>query len=323
LVFSNLPNIRNKLSENIAFRDAFFDIDKTLVEDMKQVIYEGEMVAFLPYRNDFFINYLASRIKIQSYNIGGDKNLFEAKKHWPSTMGQFRMGQVDQGFADRVILLLARGEADAVVLPYIDLLWAAHAWPAPLKFKNEVEPVVAKLRDSSFIEIDEREQYTIVRLAAPFVGQKHSGDIEILLRKVLCIEPECLQYVGKESIPSQVGSHTGSGMQTDGRAGFLMFGPYQQINSGVYTLRVTGRVNANGEKAVVDVAGNRGKKIFARFEGLSLPENSTLAENIVLEEQVTIDETVGDLEVRILVDEQADIFISGYSLRPTATPAAQ
>jgi len=131
---------------------------------------------------------------------------------------------------------------------------------------------------------------------------------------------QCIQYRGKDTIPSQVGTHTGSGMQTDGRAGYLMFGPYQQIKSGNYTLRVTGKINANSEKVVVDVVGDRGQQTFARFVGLALPENSNAADDVLLEEKVTLDEAVDDLEVRIRVDDKADIFIDGYSLLPVAVP---
>ena len=109
-------------------------------------------------------------------------------------------------------------------------------------------------------------------------------------------------------------------MQTDGRAGYLMFGPYRQIKSGNYTLRLTGKINANSEKVVVDVVGRRGQQTFARFVGLGLPENSNAADDVLLEEKVTLDEAVDDLEVRILVDDKADIFIEGYSLLPVAVP---
>lgn len=127
-------------------------------------------------------------------------------------------------------------------------------------------------------------------------------------------------YRGKDTIPSRVGAHTGFGMQTDGRAGYLMFGPYQQIKAGGYTLRVTGKIDANSEKVVVDVVGGRGQQSFARFEGLGLPENSNAADDVLLEEKVTLDKTVDDLEVRIWVDDKADIFIDGYSLLPNAVP---
>ena len=77
----------------------------------------------MPYRNDFMVNYVAPRLGIRTYNIGQDKQLVAAREHWPETMRQFREGEIDSGFADRVLLLLAGRDADAVVLPYIDMLW--------------------------------------------------------------------------------------------------------------------------------------------------------------------------------------------------------
>jgi len=133
----------------------------------------------------------------------------------------------------------------------------------------------------------------------------------------------CADGKSLAALPRQVGRVDGAVIKTDGRAGYLLFGPYKRMTAGVYRFLITGEVKGNGENVVVDIDGNRGNKIFARFDGLEGQVNNKTSKNILLEKVITIDETVEDLEVRILVDEQADIFISGYSLRPTATPAAQ
>ena len=164
IIMSNMPDIKNKFLLDCRNRDSFHNIENSIVKDFNKVVSKGEMVSFLPYRNDFLVNYLASRTNINSYNIGGDKNLFEARKHWPKTMALFKMGQIDKNFVPNVIQLLVRGEVDAVVLPNIDLLWAAHHWPTPLKFRKQINSVVAKLSDSDLVEIDERTFYAIVRL---------------------------------------------------------------------------------------------------------------------------------------------------------------
>lgn len=149
-------------------RNTFLRLEKELVSDMRGLLREGELVAFLPYRNDFLVNYLAARLRIRTYNIGGDKNVDIAREYWPTAMRGFLMGQVDSGFADRVLFLLARREADVVVLPYIDMLWAAHFWPPPVEFRKELAPVIADLKASGFVTIEERDFYAVVRIAAEY-----------------------------------------------------------------------------------------------------------------------------------------------------------
>ena len=154
------------------------------------------------------------------------------------------------------------------------------------------------------------------------VTLKHRFGLQTMyLYRLVQIGKNSLYWRGNQKLAgSRVGTHTGSGMQTDGRAGYLMFGPYQKIKSGSYTLSVTGKINANSEKVVVDVVGDQGKQTFARFAGLGLPENSNADDDVLLEEKVTLNETVDDLEVRIWVDDKVNIFIDGYNLLPVAVP---
>ena len=99
-------------------------------------------------------------------------------------------------------------------------------------------------------------------------------------------------------------------MKTNGRAGFLMFGPYEPMKAGHYILKVTGKITANSEGVVVDVVGQRGSKIYGRFEGVHP------GENVLLQTDVVLGEAVEDLEVRILVEDKTEISITGYTLQP-------
>ncbi|MBS3984048.1 MAG: hypothetical protein KGZ66_00355 [Selenomonadales bacterium] len=166
LIIFNLPHFDGR---HRGYRDAFLRIENELVMGMGSFLHEGERVAFLPYRNDFLANYITARLNVRSFNIGGDKNLFTAKEAWPPTMKGFTMGQVDSGFADRVLLMLIRQEADVVVLPYIDMLWAAQAWPAEAEFKEELAPVLAHLDSSGLVTITETEHYAVIRLAEDYI----------------------------------------------------------------------------------------------------------------------------------------------------------
>lgn len=178
LILSFLPHLERKWQSNVRDRESFLEIDRDLVSELARDLRHGELVAFLPFRNDFLVNYLAAVLNIRTYNIGGDKNLFEARKHWPDIMRQFKMGQIDPGFAERVLSLLAQGEADAVVLPYIDMLWAAHKWPAPLEFAGDMQPVLTALERTGYVALEKRKHYALVRLIPQFQGDSHRGELE-------------------------------------------------------------------------------------------------------------------------------------------------
>ena len=189
LIVSFLPHLERKWQANVRDRESFLEIDRDLVSELARDLNPGEMISFLPFRNDFLVNYLASALSIRTYNIGGDKSLMEARKHWPDIMQQFKMGQIDPGFADRVLSLLARGEADAVVLPYIDMLWAAHNWPAPLEFADDMKPVLVALERRGYVVLEKREHYALVRLVPRFQGVSRRGELERQLFFETCISP--------------------------------------------------------------------------------------------------------------------------------------
>ena len=129
-----------------------------------------------------------------------------------------------------------------------------------------------------------------------------------------CLPPQCIQYRGKETIPGQVGSRAAAGIQTDRRAGYLMYGPYVPMNAGVYWLKVTGRVKTHGDRVIVDVVGQKGAKAFALFEGLGNSVKKD-GDRVLLKKRVLLKTPVDDLEIRVRVDKEADILIDGYSFR--------
>jgi hypothetical protein len=143
---------------------------------------------FLPFGNDFFANYLASRIGFRTFNIGGDKNLSEAQAYWPEevlTLGK----ELDVGKTSTAVGLLLNGTADVLVVPYFHMLWSAHLWPCvdetaaalpirlqeefrtipgficPLQRKAEVRHFIEMLGASSpYIEIVDDDLFSTIRL---------------------------------------------------------------------------------------------------------------------------------------------------------------
>lgn len=124
LILTNTPNLYQSWKKYNDNRTMFMRIDSELVAKLRNVVIPNELVAFLPYQNDFIVNYIASKLNIRAYNIGGDKNLQEAQKNWPPLMLDSRIN-----LKERVVRLLLNGDASTIIIPYFDTLWAAHFWP--------------------------------------------------------------------------------------------------------------------------------------------------------------------------------------------------
>lgn len=135
------------------------------VESWRYFFREGETVAFLPYGNDFLINYAASALDIRTYNIGGDKNLAAARRHWPDEMRAFEIGQTGPFFELNVRAFLESGKTNAVAFPYISLLWAPHKWPAPTHRKKELFAVAKALEADARYVAEYGNYFAVVRLA--------------------------------------------------------------------------------------------------------------------------------------------------------------
>ena len=147
------------------------------VQKLAPFVREGETIAFLPFRNDFLVNYIASKLKIRTYNIGGDKNLASAQESWPETMRRFTQEEIDQDFVQNVRSVLENGDADAVVLPYIDLLWAAHSLPLVDRYKDELESIARKLDADPRLTASYTDHFAVIRLNA---GLRGMGDAWVI-----------------------------------------------------------------------------------------------------------------------------------------------
>ncbi|RWA63642.1 hypothetical protein [Mesorhizobium sp.] len=126
--------------------------------------HKGETVAFLPYSNDFLANTAANELDFRTYNIGGDKNQTAAQHYWPDEMNVFPIGQHGPNFASNVQALLDSGKADAVVFPYIDMLWASHLWPVPDNQKADLEPVARQIDENSRYDVQYAPHFAIIRV---------------------------------------------------------------------------------------------------------------------------------------------------------------
>lgn len=308
----NLPNLPQKLKNDVKYREMFLSLESELIDEMTDVVLPGDKVAFLPWRNDFLVNYIASRINAIAFNIGGDKNLAEARLHWPETMRQFPMATVDEGFAGRTLLLLARNEAKVVILPYIDMLWAAHRWPFPVQLKDQLLPAMDQLYNSGFVDIEKRAFFAAVRLKPEFLPLAQEKELEGVIKRTLCLPPICLKKMGfGPSTRSQVGKQQDGRLLSNGCSGFLHFGPYVPMGSGSYWLIVRGAAEA-ASSTWVDVVSGKGTVEYAKF-GLAPTINGG---GVLAEGQVELDAPVEDIEVRVYIGAEDQISLEGYELLP-------
>lgn len=287
----NLPDIPGKWRGDAHNREMFVRIDAELVQDLGRFLKAGERVAFLPYGNDMLANYLAARLRLVSYNVGGDKNLTLARRHWPETLRQIRMGSVEQGFPAQALLLLVRGEAEAVVLPYIDLLWAAHRWPSPAEYRETLPAATAAMRRTGLVSVIEREHYALVRLEA----NSSPAALETAVLQQLCAPPVCLRQdtSALASAPAPLAA---------GRFHFRVYG-----------------AGASAGQGRVEVVSKQGS---FRHASIALPPRPAGAQGGILGDgYLVLHSRVEDLQLRVLAGEGDMLRLERYEVLPR--PAAK
>ena len=152
-------NIRLQKSKN-----AIQNIQETLLPELGKEIATDDIIAFLPYNNDLLINYLSAKLNFQTFNIGGDKNLMLAKSAWPAQMQQMQINQVDNNFVLRVLLLLASGDADQVVIPKIDTLRFGRGLIEP-EYLDDIHLPLNILKENEALKVIEDKNFIFIRLS--------------------------------------------------------------------------------------------------------------------------------------------------------------
>ena len=115
---------------------------------------------------------------------------------------------------------------------------------------------------------------------------------------------------GLAILPRQVGHIKGEYLHSDGRKGFLLFGPYVPMDAGVYHFVVSGTATAT-DTAFVDVVSRDGT--IQHFKApLSTTPNSVVG--ILATGVVKLDEPVTGLEIRVFVTEGDRVKLSSYEL---------
>ncbi|GAA5525680.1 hypothetical protein Maes01_02252 [Microbulbifer aestuariivivens] len=194
LILINLPNLEKRWRNGVDQRLMFHHIDRELVADLNKNIVRDEVVAFLPWDNDFIVNYLAPKVGFRTFNIGGDKNLAAAQSIWPQEMLSMG-GEFDSVKAMSSLTILLDSVADVIVIPYFDKLRSAHVWPCLKKTgvrltdaerdsmlksggflclserKSELHNTIAAFRSLPYVDVVETDLFVAVRLRPDFSGR--------------------------------------------------------------------------------------------------------------------------------------------------------
>jgi glycosyltransferase involved in cell wall biosynthesis len=109
---------------------------------------------------------------------------------------------------------------------------------------------------------------------------------------------------------SQVGQREGRLIRSDGRAGYLLYGPYLSMSAGEYMLRVFGLARDAGLKnAHVDLAIDQGRRV------LGCAEIDVNGEALV-QLPFTLERDCSDFEIRIWVEAESDLSIDMLEIAP-------
>lgn len=342
----NVPNMIEKLYGNMAYRDMFLDFDADVVDKISEDIERKELVVFLPYGNDFSVNYMAGKTGIKTYNVGGDKQLYYSMRFWPSNLRNFRAREIDDFFVGKIIELLHNNDADAVVVPRFNLLLSSYAWPELTEYsdfirtlpfyssrlimsvsdgyeafvkdqrypsRDDVDRLISILKTSRFVDVQERDYYAVIRLKSDYVDSQKGELLEQLVDADLCVPPYnvCRKGFDGNGLLTQVGIIERSRLYSSGNRGFLLYGPYVPLNLGLYRLKVYGEVIRGGDAAWVDVVSKSGKELHWR----GVLTQQAAAPGLIANADVLVSNNIDDLEIRVHVGTNDEVRVDGYSLR--------
>ncbi len=193
LIILNFPPMDKQWHEYRANRQFFFKIDTDLVSSLENAVKPGETVAFLPFRNDILINYLAPKLNIFTYNIGGDKNLIEAQKKWPEPLHKFILFHLEKDSEKDIKNLLLETKTNVVIIPFFNTYKAInpHFWPCePEELVNhskewcaanngqEFADLIKELQKKSYYQLYTTNDFASIRLIPKYATPEGKNSIK-------------------------------------------------------------------------------------------------------------------------------------------------
>ncbi|MFA6192453.1 MAG: hypothetical protein WC665_08880 [Sulfurimonas sp.] len=308
----NIPDPSVRLKNIIYNRDSMMQMDKDLVSLLKQHIKANSKVAFVPYYNDHFANYLAAKSDIRTYNVGGDKNLELAMKNWPQTMLTLSEITVPSKFIYNIENILLSKDADYIIFPYFDMLWGAYEWP-----REDKEIISKKLIYSEYVNyFKNNPNFDLIETEYfSFISISKNADLKYLQNnkeKKICESKNsiCFDAKIKELTFSNVGVLKENVLSTNAQDGALLFGPYLPLQKGEYSFEVYGKVS-NQDAMFIQISDNLGKSSIGFFKDFNMTgEHDTIlkVDNLVLEKDFNA------VEITIAVSKDTKAEIYGYRL---------
>lgn len=199
-ILTNLPNLYTTWQEGKLNRILFQRVDSELVVDLKKYIKPNEKVVFLPWGNDFSVNYLAPSAGFRTLNIGGDKNLNAARAYWPYEMSFLDREYFDHNF-DYAVKMLVDSDVDVLVIPYIHMLKIPlhekcnnisdiqtttlepyikeiiSAIPCPHDKKEELKSIINELQQYTFLEVTDTDNFAVITLNEKYKGLSKQAEL--------------------------------------------------------------------------------------------------------------------------------------------------
>lgn len=152
-----MPPLRS-MSGGTTMRNWNIAFENGVVPLVGENVKSGEVVTFIPYFNDFYVNYLSALINFKTYNTGGDKNWEYARQAWPHDLKNLPMGKYD---SQVIRNLLKDNSTDVVIVPFFSAY--PMYWPLPPSQYTNRDKIRESLR-----ELQDTGEFTVVE--TPFFG---------------------------------------------------------------------------------------------------------------------------------------------------------
>lgn len=194
LIGSSTPHPLVLWNDYRSFHRDFASIDREVALPLAARVPAGSRVFFMPYTNDVMANYLSPKLRIVSYNVGGDKQIEIARSQWPAQLRAFEMNRFDATDVPRIRDALLDGVVDVVVVPYFNSLWAAHMWPCvaeargysnftrdiyrrddflcPNQIRANDTANIAALSHEEYLNVDSQPLFVVVTLKPKFADEE-------------------------------------------------------------------------------------------------------------------------------------------------------
>jgi len=320
---TGITHVRARMKVNEEYRSQFFALRRDLADPLAEALRGSTRVAFAPHGNDFMANYLAAYGVYDTLNIGGDKNVALASRGWSPMFRALQEGTSGQLLAQGVRQIIVSGEVDRVVVPYVDMLWDAHAWPPPAaqvsaRRERTASALDCVARDRAFT-VSRHDLFAVVELSSSGKKSHSAGDDTAFAQgRIDCPylagiswpgdEPERFKNVVGELVP---GAGT---LKTDGRNGFILYGPYSALAPGRYSLVLSGNIAAGSGGYVVDVTAGSDDHVLVSVENPQPPANG--AGGILLSRDFDVPEFATNVQLRIRVQAETQMQVTSLTVTP-------